>query len=135
MNANRLTATFLPGAAMALAVSIATLCWADTPASHAENQGANHADPVVASFDRDMRREAVPMAPAHRNAIAEDQLYRALNPVLWTDARRAVHQGDPCAVRNVEPSLDEKDGFAAETGCARSDISIQSKVISSATVQ
>jgi hypothetical protein len=135
MNANRLTATFLASASTALAISIATTCWAGEPANHAEDQDAKNADPVVASFDRDMQREAVPMAPAHGSAIAADQLYKALNPVHWTNTKKTVHEADPCAIRNAEPSLNEKDGISAETECAGNERTLRGGVSPAATVQ
>ncbi len=49
------------------------------------------ADPVVASFERELARKPAQTAPVRRDAIDDDVLYRTMNEIHWTpDDRSAV---------------------------------------------
>ncbi|MEO1245227.1 MAG: hypothetical protein AAFX56_06025 [Pseudomonadota bacterium] len=65
-------------------------------------------DDVAASFERELNRQPVPAAPARRDALDEDVLYKMMNEVHWTeDARtpddKARKSIDAVEVRKQKP--------------------------------
>ena len=68
---------------------------ASTPIETTDHKSADpsqvNADPVVASFERELARQPVQAAPVRRDAIANDVLYRTMNEIHWTpDGRSAA---------------------------------------------
>ena len=62
------------------------------------------ADPVVASFERELARKPVQAAPARRDAIDDDVLYRTMNEIHWTldDRGAADNVDEPELLEEIE---------------------------------
>lgn len=44
----------------------------------------NGPDPILESFEREFNREPAPTPPVRRDDILDDELYKTLNSVHWT---------------------------------------------------
>ena len=68
-----------------VAISIFTIAGAAAfLAAVTTEQVPQDTDQVAASFERELNREPGPAMPIHRESIARDELYEALNRVHWT---------------------------------------------------
>ena len=51
----------------------------------ADEPAADAADSIIQSFERELNHEPAPPAPARRESVDEDVLYKAINPLSWTE--------------------------------------------------
>ena len=70
-----------------------------------------NADPVVASFERELTHQPARTAPVRRDAIDNDVLYRTMNEIHWTPDGKSTAGNDETKSDRVDEakSLEEME--------------------------